>query len=151
CNYQPTNPNRPDTAEDRALRVANCSALGIPEGWIDTFSASRPGVSGGNPDLEEERARSWTLGLVWQPDFINGLGVSVDYWNITHSAAHGGLNAHTLAARCVVSPGGIGNQFSAMIARAPVGGYVDPQGRDSLAYSYTRWVALNEKLAKSRR
>src|SRR5690606_28067771 len=82
CNYQPTNPNRPDTAEDRALRVANCSALGIPEGWIDTFSASRPGVSGGNPDLEEERARSWTLGLVWQPDFINGLGVSVDYWNI---------------------------------------------------------------------
>ncbi|WP_019399894.1 TonB-dependent siderophore receptor [Pseudoxanthomonas sp. GW2] len=151
CNYQPTNPNRPDTAEDRALRVANCSALGIPEGWIDTFSASRPGVSGGNPDLEEERARSWTLGLVWQPDFINGLGVSVDYWNITLKDAIGAVNAQTLATRCVDSPGGIGNQFCAMITRAPVGGYVDPQGRDFPAYSITRWVALNENLAKSRR
>mgnify|MGYP000938458140 FL=1 len=151
CNYLGTNSNRPDTAKDRALRIANCTALGIPEGWIDTYSANRPGVSGGNPDLAEESARSWTLGLVWQPEFIKGLGVSVDYWNITLEDAIGAVTGQTNATRCVDSPGGIDNKFCQMIKRAPVGGYTDPQGREFPAYSIISWTALNENLAKSRR
>ncbi|KAF1688977.1 TonB-dependent receptor [Pseudoxanthomonas taiwanensis] len=151
CNYLSTNPNRPDTAKDPELRRNNCSALGIPVGWVDTYTATRPGVSGGNPDLSEEAADSWTLGLVWQPGFIDGLGVTVDYWNITLKDAIGAVNAQTLATRCVDSPGGIDNEFCRFITRAPVGGYVDPAGRQFPEHSITRWVALNENLAKSRR
>lgn len=151
CNYLPTNSNRPDTAADPALRRANCSALGVPEGWIDTYSANRPGVSGGNPDLAPETADSVSFGAVWQPEFVQGLGVSVDYWRITLHDAIGAVSGQTNATRCVDAPGGINNPFCAAIQRAPVGGYIDPNGRDFPAYSIYRWTALNENLAKSRR
>lgn len=151
CNYQTTNSNRPATAKDPALRQANCSALGIPVGWVDTFSANRPGVSGGNPDLSEEEADSVSFGFVWQPEFVEGLGVSVDYWRVTLHDAIGAVTAQTNATRCVDSPGGINNPFCSFITRAPVGGYTDAQGRIFPAYSITNWLALNENLAKSRR
>ena len=151
CNYQSTNPNRPATAQDQALRIANCTALGIPQGWVDTFSANRPGVSGGNPELMEEEAKTVSFGFVWQPEFIEGLGVSVDYWRVTLTDAIGAVTAQTNATRCVDSPGGINNSFCQFITRAPTGGYTDPQGRIFPEYSITSWLALNENLAKSRR
>lgn len=151
CNYQTTNANRPSTAKDPTLRQANCTALGIPVGWVDTFSANRPGVSGGNPDLSEEEADSVSFGFVWQPEFVEGLGVSVDYWRVTLHDAIGAVTAQTNATRCVDSPGGINNPFCSFITRAPVGGYTDAQGRIFPAYSITNWLALNENLAKSRR
>lgn len=151
CNYQSTNANRPATAKDPALRQANCTALGIPVGWVDTFSANRPGVSGGNPDLTEEEADSVSFGFVWQPEFVEGLGVSVDYWRVTLHDAIGAVTAQTNATRCVDSPGGINNAFCNFITRAPVGGFTDAQGRIFPAYSITNWLAINENLAKSRR
>lgn len=151
CNYLVTNSNRPATAKDPALRQANCSALGIPVGWVDTYTASRPGVSGGNPDLKPERARSFTYGLVWQPEFLQGFGMSIDYWNINLKDAIGAVTAQTNATRCVDSPGGVGNAFCDQIVRAPVGGFTDATGRAFPEYSITRWTALNENLARSRR
>lgn len=151
CNYNPTNPNRPNTAPDPALRQANCSALGIPVGWIDTYSANRPGVSGGNPNLRPEEARSHSIGFVWQPQFVRGLGVSIDYWRINLNDAIGSVTAQTNATRCVDAPGGINNVFCAAIQRAPAGGYVDGQGRDFPGHSITHWTALAENLAQSRR
>lgn len=151
CNTNPTNSNRPGVANDVAIRLANCAALGIPANWIDTYSANRPGVSGGNPDLKPERADTVSFGLVWQPEFVEGLGISVDYWRITLHDAIGSVSGQINATRCVDAPGGINNPFCAAISRAPAGGYVDPQGRDFPAYSITAWTALAENLAKSRR
>lgn len=151
CNYLITNTNRPSTAKDPALRQANCTALGIPVGWVDTYSANRPGVSGGNPDLKPERARSFSYGFVWQPDFLPGFGMSMDYWWINLTDAIGAVTAQTNATRCVDSPGGINNKFCSFITRAPVGGTTDSGGRTFPEHSISRWLALNENLARSRR
>lgn len=152
CNYLGTNSNRPATAADQALRQANCTALGVPVGWIDTYTANRPGVSGGNPNLRPEEADTVSFGVVWQPEFVRGLGVSIDYWRITLNDAIGAVTAQTNATRCVDSPGGVtNNPFCDQILRAPAGGYIDPQGRAFPAYSIYNWTALNENLAKSRR
>lgn len=151
CNYRVTNPNRPSTAPDQALREANCSALGIPVGWEDTYSANRPGVSGGNPNLAPEVADTHSLGVVWQPHFVEGLGISVDYWRINLTDAIGAVTGQTNATRCVDAPGGIDNVFCDAILRAPAGGYVDGQGRAFPGYSIYNWTALNENLAQSRR
>lgn len=151
CNYLATNPNRPDTAKDIALRQANCSALGIPVGWIDTYSASRPGVSGGNPELKQERARSLTYGLVWQPDFLPGFGLSIDYWRINLVDAIGRVGGQTNATRCVDAPGGIDNAFCSAIERAPIGGMTDDGGRTYPEHAITFWRGLDENLARSRR
>jgi iron complex outermembrane recepter protein len=40
------------------------------------------GVFGGNPNLEPEEAETITVGFVATPTFLDGLTVSVDYWNI---------------------------------------------------------------------
>ncbi|WP_102251707.1 TonB-dependent receptor plug domain-containing protein [Xanthomonas arboricola] len=151
CNYLPTNTNRPGTAGDVALRQANCSALGVPVGWIDTFTSTRPGVSGGNPELKPERARSLSYGLVWQPEFFEGFGMSIDYWRIDLQDAIGTVTAETNATRCVDNPGGINNSFCGFVQRAPLGGFTDPQGRIYPEHSIIGWQALNENLSRSRR
>ena len=151
CNTLVTNSNRPSTAKDPALRAANCAALGIPADWVDTYSANRPGLSGGNPDLKPESAESVSLGFVWQPEFIEGFGMSVDYWRVTLDDAIGSVTAQTNATRCVDSPGGINNVFCNAIQRAPSGGYTAPNGNAFPAYSIYNWSALGENLAKSRR
>ena len=38
--------------------------------------------SGSNPNLLPETSESKTFGLVWSPDFLEGLNVSLDWWNI---------------------------------------------------------------------
>ncbi|ALN62308.1 tonB-dependent Receptor Plug domain protein [Lysobacter antibioticus] len=151
CDTRPGVTNGVSTAGDPALRASNCATLGIPANYRDTYTGNRPGVSGGNPDLNVEQARSLSYGLVWQPEFIEGFGLSVDYWRVTLTDAIGAVSAQTIATRCVDSPGGIGNDFCALIQRAPAAGYVDSQGRTFPANSIYSWKAINENLAKTRR
>jgi len=152
CSTLSTNSNRPATAKDPALRAANCAALGIPANWVDTYSANRPGVSGGNPNLKPEEAKTLSFGFVWQPEFLEGFGMSMDYWRVTLTDAIGSVSAQTLATRCVDSPGGVqNNPFCDSIKRAPVGGYTSPTGTAFPEYSIYNWVAISENLAKSRR
>lgn len=63
-------------------RIANCRADGIPEGFSDPLSARFAGTVSGNPDLREETAETLTFGVVLEPSFIPGLGISVDYYSI---------------------------------------------------------------------
>ena len=45
------------------------------------------GFNLGNANLEEESSDTYTVGFVFQPDFIQGLGLTVDYYNIEISEA----------------------------------------------------------------
>jgi outer membrane receptor protein involved in Fe transport len=72
----------------RANRIANCAAAIAnynPNTFVSNFGANRPSLQlleGGNPDLSEETARTWTVGLVLQPRALAGLSFSADYWAI---------------------------------------------------------------------
>jgi iron complex outermembrane recepter protein len=62
---------------------ANIAANGV----FTLNQADQQGISGfngGNPDLEEEKADSWTLGAVITPRSLglNNLSLSIDYYNI---------------------------------------------------------------------
>ncbi|GHE31566.1 TonB-dependent receptor domain-containing protein [Vulcaniibacterium thermophilum] len=41
-----------------------------------------PFTSGSNPNLQPEISKSQTIGFVWSPDFVEGLGVALDWWKI---------------------------------------------------------------------
>ena len=78
-------------AADPELRAANCQAgaeaaglplPALPSGFTDPLSARFPGVVGGNPDLEEETADTFTFGAVFTPRFLPGLAMTVDYWDV---------------------------------------------------------------------
>jgi iron complex outermembrane receptor protein len=44
-------------------------------------------TGGGNLNLEPEQSESWTVGAVFQPNFIQGLSLTVDYYNIVVTGA----------------------------------------------------------------
>ncbi|WP_439533914.1 TonB-dependent receptor domain-containing protein [Polymorphobacter sp.] len=79
-------------------RIANCRADGIPAGYEDPLTARFAGTNAGNPDLSEEKARTWTAGAVVQPRFIPGLTLSGDYYSIRIDNA-----IQTLAAQDIVN------------------------------------------------
>ena len=83
-------------AEDPALGanflrncVADLTSFGLDPfdadgnyNFADPLSASFGGIAGGNRNLREETADTVTYGLVFQPEFLGGFSLTVDYWNI---------------------------------------------------------------------
>lgn len=59
----------------------NCRAAGVPAGYTQIGNVIRTTV-GGNPDLQPESADTLTIGLVWEPSYVAGLAVTLDYWQI---------------------------------------------------------------------
>ena len=59
------------------------------------YSATTTYSSQGNPLLVPEVARTYTVGAVWQPDFIPGLTVSLDYFRIHLANAIGSIGPST--------------------------------------------------------
>lgn len=49
-------------------------------------------VSGGNPELEPEEADNLTIGAVYRPEFLSGLALTLDYYQIEKSGIIGTAN-----------------------------------------------------------
>ena len=85
ATFRPIDPcdaNEIPNAPDPAIRAANCLADGLPANYTDPLSARFLGVAGGNADLEPETADTTTLGVVFQPRFVPGFTLTVDYWDV---------------------------------------------------------------------
>jgi len=65
--------------------IAICEATGVPAGQTGTFGQANTqieGLFGGNPDLQEEEADTWTFGVIYQPEWAAGLDATLDYYSI---------------------------------------------------------------------
>ncbi|QIZ76944.1 TonB-dependent receptor [Ferrimonas lipolytica] len=104
--------------EQLALRQANCAALGVAADFDSDYdSASLDGVNKGNEDLDPEESDSYTVGIVFQPEFLDGFSATIDYWNIEITDAISGVSAQTMIDRCIDDPSGINNQYCALVER----------------------------------
>lgn len=63
------------------------------------------GFLGGNPDLREEKAKTLTLGAVFQPRFARGLSLTVDYYRIKVKNAIGIIGQQTSLNECMTGNG----------------------------------------------
>ena len=101
------------TAATSAAVAARCQALKVPANFrqlnSDGSVATKPGQqattdfsSGSNPELKPETAKTWTVGLVYSPDFVPGLDVSLDWWKIRINNAIVGESATNLLEQCYV-------------------------------------------------
>ncbi|WP_438727996.1 TonB-dependent receptor domain-containing protein [Parasphingorhabdus sp. DH2-15] len=85
--------------------------------------ATVPIFNGGNPNLQNEQADSWTIGGIIRPRFIPNLSITVDYINIEISDPIGNLGAAAINAACFdndnfdVNDPANGNQFCSLIGR----------------------------------
>jgi outer membrane receptor protein involved in Fe transport len=89
-----------------ATRPANCAAAGVPNGFQNTEAraATLEILSGGNPDLKQEKSRSITFGAVIQPRFVPGLTLTVDYYDIKISDVISAVDAQTILDGCYDAP-----------------------------------------------
>lgn len=80
---------------------ALCVEQGVPASEIDTFDQINVGYgvrSGGNPDLEEEKADTFTIGFV--ATLNDNLNITVDYYEIEISNAINQLSAQQVVDNC---------------------------------------------------
>jgi iron complex outermembrane recepter protein len=60
----------------------NCGANGVPGGAYVEQDDLIPTLVGGNPELSPEKGRSLGAGVIWTPPWMQGLSLSVDYFDI---------------------------------------------------------------------
>lgn len=115
---------------DNPNRARNCAAAGVPT-TVEVGGVAQPftnipasgirGLNGSNPNLDAEVSDSFTAGVIFQPEFVRGLSLSVDYYNIEIENVIFALGAQTIINQCYDNPSGIDNPFCASIFRRPDG------------------------------
>ncbi len=118
-------------------RLANCRADGIPEGYLDPLTARFGGTTGGNPDLQEETATTYTIGAVLQPRFIPRLTITADYYNIKIEDAIANVSAQNIVNACYDS-GTFPNQYCDLFTRNR-----NANSPTFLGFNFLRQTALN--------
>ena len=98
------------------IRQANCAAELGPN-FVNPLSAGFGGALQGNADLSEEKADTWTFGVVLQPRFLDGLMVTVDYWSIEIDEAIQTISGEDILANCYDSPNWPNNAFCPLFER----------------------------------
>ncbi|NML04471.1 TonB-dependent receptor [Sphingomonas sp. G-3-2-10] len=120
-------------------RVANCAAAGVPTSeiiagvsvpWTNVPSSGIRGLNGSNSNLEEERGTSITIGAVFQPRFLPGFSLTVDYYDIKVENVIFSLGAQTVIDLCYDNPSGISNQYCAAVFRRPDGTFLGQSNRN---------------------
>ncbi|QSX38496.1 TonB-dependent receptor domain-containing protein [Shewanella sedimentimangrovi] len=61
---------------------SRCMADGVPAGGLNNNDQQQIAKVGGNPDLQPEEGDTMTVGIAYSPDFIEGLGITLDYWAV---------------------------------------------------------------------
>ena len=104
-------PSRINSGPNPTVRATNCRAALAAVGVSDpaTFAPTTNGLSplgtvGGNPNLDNERANSWSVGFVFQPAIIPRLRVSMDYNHIVVTGAIAQFTLGSAQSACYDSP-----------------------------------------------
>ncbi|MDP9414153.1 MAG: TonB-dependent receptor [Pseudomonadota bacterium] len=90
-----------------AVRAANCAAFlaRFPNATpLRASQASVPFLTGGNPDLENEEADSYTFGVILRPRFLPRFSASVDYVSITLNQPIANLTVAQIVSGCFDNP-----------------------------------------------
>jgi len=103
-----------DTCANTGVTAAQYGSI------LDVISGQTQSLTGGNPFLDPESADTYTVGFVWTPGLIDGLSVSIDYFDITvEDAIQAGISAQTTLDNCLATGD---PTFCSLITRNPVNG-----------------------------
>lgn len=136
--------------------AANCQADGVPAGYTQLGSNVLT-QTGGNPELQPEDASTFTAGMVWDVNFVEGLQITLDYFDIKIDNAIQGIAGSTKLSACYNSEN-MSHPFCSdgSFSRDPLTGAVDylssqvanvatenVSGVDASIYYRTQLVGLN--------
>jgi len=94
------------TLATNAARVSQCmQAFNLTQAQVLAIEKNPApqynGLIGGNPNLDPETADTYTVGVVFQPSFLPGFNVSVDYFDIKVKDFISGIGADNIITNCV--------------------------------------------------
>lgn len=102
-NLTTTDPcSRYSTSTNATLR-ANCQAAGVPANYIQPNNTILT-TTGGNENLDPETAETLTIGAVFEPAFVPGLTLTLDYWKIDIDNAIRSIPGSTKLSVCYNTP-----------------------------------------------
>jgi outer membrane receptor protein involved in Fe transport len=83
------------------------------------------GRTGGNPNLRPEKADTYTVGFVWQPSFLPGANITLDWFDIKVEDYISNVGANTILNGCV---NGTNPDFCPLVHRDSIGSIRSNQG-----------------------
>ena len=149
--------NDPCLAENIAggteFRAANCAQL-VPSNFSIAELGQDLGVvspalltTGGNPNLQEETAETFTMGFVFQPTALPGLTVIADYYNIKiEDAIQANPRFQLLSANCVDAPS-LNNAACGAVGRNQTTGIIEVVQATALNLAESRSQGIDYQLS----
>lgn len=122
--------SNPTAGPNPAARQRNCAAFlaRFPNALIDpAITATVPIQSGGNPNLDNEEADSFTVGVIIRPRWVPRLSITADYIDIDITGPIANLSVAQIVSACFdndnfnVNDPANANQFCSQIRRQPAG------------------------------
>lgn len=110
ANYQPIDSIRLRATLSRDIRAANINELFSGQNQffntitnpLTNIALTTLQLTGGNPNLRPEKSRSFTGGIVFQPDWLPGFRVSFDYFSFKIDDAITSLTGQEIVDSCLV-------------------------------------------------
>lgn len=106
-----------------------CRLTGVPASELGVLAAPSAGqinqLTGGNPNLGPEEADTTTIGVVFQPAFVDGLSITLDYYDIELTQAITSPSSADILNGCystALNPGLVFNTSCSLIGRNPANG-----------------------------
>lgn len=98
--------------------ASNCQADGVPANFAQDGNTILTGV-GGNPDVGPEEADTFTFGIVFTPEFVDGLTATIDYFDIKIDNAINAVDGSDVLRLCYLDPS-IYAEFCGSFTRDPI-------------------------------
>jgi len=101
--------------------LKNCAAQGVPTNFEPSDlwkSSTRPGFVIGNTDLKNETANDITIGFIYTPSAIEGLGFTVDYWKFEVTDVINSFTGPDVVKYCYQSSS-LSNAYCPLLTRDP--------------------------------
>jgi outer membrane receptor protein involved in Fe transport len=83
--------------------TAFCIADGVPAAGFEPIGDQLSSTRGGNTELTPEEADIFTVGLVYSPEFVEGLSLTLDYWDIEVTNAISTLGEQLILDSCAAT------------------------------------------------
>lgn len=116
----------PCVGATNSATVTQCTAQGYRGPYDSNNPANLVGgyFFGGNPNIQPERGTTYTFGGVLTPRFVEGLRLSVDYYNIRIRDAVGQIQPIDAITSCYVTDPSPNNPLCQAVTRSPTTGYI---------------------------
>lgn len=101
-----------------------CARYGAPAVGTEWDSSTALYTYGGNPDIKPEKADSTTIGVVYTPEYVDGLDVTIDWYSIEINDAIWVIQPAAALQNCYIDNPVAGNPLCGAVLRDEETGFI---------------------------